>query len=86
MIVAIGFFAVFGFGILGLIILVLWVLGLLDLAKRPDLDRRARMGWLALIVLLPVIGTFVYFARRPTLPDERERIIAAAGRRHHPGG
>jgi hypothetical protein len=84
-IVAIGFFAVFGIGVLGLIILVLWVLGLIDLFKRPDLDRRARMAWLLLIVLLPVIGTVVYFATRPTLPDERERIIAAAGRRH-PGG
>jgi Phospholipase_D-nuclease N-terminal len=84
-IVAIGFFAVFGIGILGLIILALWVVGLVDLAKRPDLDRRARMAWLLLIVLLPVIGTLVYFARRPTLPDERERIIAAAGRRHQGG-
>ena len=27
-------------------------------------------------------GTLIYLAKRPTLPDEREKIIAAEMRRH----
>jgi Phospholipase_D-nuclease N-terminal len=72
---AIGFFAVFGFGVLGFMILVLWVFSLIDLSKRPDLDRRQRMTWVLLIVLLPIVGAIVYLVRRPLLPDEREKAL-----------
>jgi hypothetical protein len=29
-----------------------------------------------LIVILPIIGTILYFALRPTLPDEAAKVIA----------
>ena len=78
---AVGF-AVFGFGILGIFILVLWVLGLVDvLTKRDDLDRGQKSGWVLLIVLLPVIGTIWYFIRRPVLEDEKEKMMESAVRR-----
>jgi hypothetical protein len=32
--------------------------------------------------ILPLIGTIAYFAMRPTLDDEAERIIAREARRH----
>jgi hypothetical protein len=50
---------------------------LVDAARRPDLDRLHRMAWILLIVLLPIVGTLVYLATRPTLSDEREKLIAA---------
>jgi hypothetical protein len=81
MVFAVGFW-VFGLGLLGLLVLVLWVAALVDLVRRPDLDRRQRSGWILFVVLLPVIGSIVYFVRRPILPEEREKMIAAETQRH----
>ena len=82
MLTAIGFFAVFGIGVIGFMILILWVFSLIDLSKRPDLDRRQRMTWVLLIVLLPIVGAIVYLVRRPLLPDEREKAIRDHVSRH----
>jgi hypothetical protein len=79
--VAIGWFATAGIGILGVIIIILWVLGLIDVFKRPDFDRGKRSAWVLIIVLLPIVGTIAYFLMRPTLPDEREKILNAASQR-----
>src|SRR5437763_16847115 len=75
---AVGFWALEGEGFLWIAVTVIWVCGLLDLMlKRPDLDGRHRAAWILSIVLLPVIGTLAYFFTRPTLPREREQMIAA---------
>jgi phospholipase D-like protein len=66
-----------GGGVLGILVVIAWIAGLIDVFRRPDLDRRQRIAWVLLIVLLPLAGTIVYFIVRPTLPEERERIIAA---------
>ena len=79
---AIGFFASFGIGIVGFVVILLWVLSLIDLSRRPDLDRRQRMTWVLLIVLLPVFGAITYLVKRPTLPEEREKIIRDEASRH----
>jgi len=64
--------------VLFVLIAVAWVLGLVDvLVKRSDLNRGQKAAWVLIIVLLPLIGTFAYFIRRPTLEDEREKIIAS---------
>ena len=73
---AVGFW-VFGFGILGVFALALWIVGLVDLfGSRDDLDTRQKTGWVLVIVLLPIIGTLIYWFRRPMLEREREREIA----------
>ena len=77
---AIGWFLSFGIGIFGVVVVILWIIGLVDLSKRPDLDRRQKWTWILLIVLIPIAGTVIYWARRPTLPEEREKIIAARTR------
>ena len=82
MITGLGLFWAFGIGIFGLVVLICWIIGLVDVTRRPDLDRGARIRWIALIVLLPIAGTLIYWAKRPTLPEERERIIAAEVDRH----
>jgi hypothetical protein len=76
---AIGWFASFGIGIFGLVVIALWIIGLVDLSRRPDLDRQRRFTWILLIVLLPIVGTIIYWVKRPILPDEREKIISARG-------
>jgi hypothetical protein len=80
--VALGGLWFLGFGILGLLVLGLWIAGLVDLSTRKDLDRRTRYAWILIIVLLPLVGTLIYLARRPRLPDERDKIAAAQMRRH----
>jgi hypothetical protein len=81
MVLAVGFW-VFGLGLLGVFVLVLWIAALVDLFRRADLDRRQRWAWVLIVVLLPILGTLVYFVRRPVLDEEREQIIAAETRRH----
>jgi nitrate reductase gamma subunit len=82
MLVGLGTFFFFGFGILGLLILAVWILGLADVFRRQDLDRGARAAWVCIVVLLPLIGTFIYFWRRPTTPDERDRAARQTMRQH----
>jgi hypothetical protein len=77
---AVGFW-VFGLGVLGAFALVLWIVGLVDVVRgRDDLDTRQRTGWILIIVLLPIIGTVIYFVRRPTTEREREQAIRAQSR------
>ena len=65
-------------GILIVLILIAWALGLVDVIfRRPDLTGTQRFAWILLVVILPIIGTVLYFALRPTLPDEAERIISS---------
>jgi Phospholipase_D-nuclease N-terminal len=79
---AIGYFWAFGIGIFGVVILGLWIFGLIDVMRRPDVDRQTRLGWVLLIVLLPIAGTLIYLAKRPLAPEEREKIVGAEVRRH----
>jgi hypothetical protein len=45
--------------------------------RRHDLPSTKRLAWVLLIVIVPIIGTFLYFALRPTLPEEAEKIISS---------
>jgi hypothetical protein len=76
--VAIGWIAAGGIGILGILILACWVLGLADIFSRPDFDRGKKSAWVLIVVLLPIVGTGAYFLMRPTLPAEAEQAARAA--------
>lgn len=79
---AVGLAWALGGGLLALMVLALWLTGLVDLSKRSDLERGTRLAWILLIVLLPLVGTLIYFAMRPTLPEERDKIIRDQTRLH----
>jgi hypothetical protein len=65
-------------GLLLIAVTIIWICGIADLmTKRPDLDGRHRAAWILIILLFPLVGTLAYFFVRPTLPAERERMIAA---------
>jgi hypothetical protein len=53
-------------------LLVIWALGLFDIFRR-DLPRGTKAAWAVIVVLLPVVGTIVYFLlRKPTEEEIRQ--------------
>ncbi|HEY1273523.1 MAG TPA: PLDc N-terminal domain-containing protein [Thermoleophilaceae bacterium] len=68
-------------------VIVVWVLGIADIIRRP-LSGAATAGWLALVIILPIIGTIIYFlTRKPTEQEILEAQEAAADqRRDRPTG
>lgn len=66
----------------GLPLLIVCVLGLVDLLRGP-LPGPTKALWVLLIVLLPVVGTLLYFTfRKPSAEEVRRGQAAAAELRH----
>ena len=44
-----------------------WIMGARDIFRRDDLTTSAKAAWMIIIILLPLIGLFIYFtfASRP---------------------
>lgn len=62
-------------------LLVIWVVGLVDIVRR-DLSPRATFGWILIVVLLPFVGTLVYFlTRKPTEKEVRDAQAVASDAR-----
>ena len=38
-----------------------WVAGAIDIFRRRDLTMGSRAGWLIILLLLPLVGLFIYF-------------------------
>ena len=67
-------------------LLLLWVFALVDLFRRDDVNGGAKALWAVVIVLLPIVGMFIYFVVRPSpqlqpsadddLVDRLERLEA----------
>lgn len=67
-------------------LLLLWVFALVDLFRRDDVQGGAKALWAIIIVLLPIVGMFIYFIVRPSpvpatadgddLVDRLERLEA----------
>jgi uncharacterized membrane protein YhaH (DUF805 family) len=66
-------------------LIVVWVIGLVDIVRR-DSSRQAKAGWIIVVLLLPFVGTLVYFLLRK--PTEREirlgRDASEESRREQP--
>jgi hypothetical protein len=61
-------------------VLILWGYALVSLFGRPDLGVGAKLLWLLGILVLPIIGSVLYFMVRPA-PQEQHR--RAQARHHH---
>jgi hypothetical protein len=59
-------------------LLVVWVIGIFDIVRSP-LARSTKAAWIVIVLILPVIGTVVYFATRRPSKEEIEKIQAARG-------
>src|SRR4029079_2538218 len=61
--------------------LVVWALGIVDIVRR-DLSTAQTVGWIVVVVVLPLVGTLVYFLmRKPTEEEIRGAREAAAEKR-----
>jgi hypothetical protein len=66
--------------------LLFWII--MDIFRSPDLSGWGKVGWLAFVVLLPVIGVIVYLGARGGQMQDRQsgRIYAAATALGDPSG
>ena len=62
-------------------LLIVWGVSIADIVRRQNLDRSAKAGWILIVVLLPVIGTIVYWVMRKPSEKEIEEAQAAAQER-----
>jgi uncharacterized membrane protein len=51
--------------------LVIWLLVLVDIVRRPQFSTTAKVVWALVVLLLPVVGVIVYLIARPPDPTER---------------
>jgi hypothetical protein len=58
-------------------LIVVWVLGIVDILRRP-LSRQKKAGWIIVVLVLPLVGTLLYFALRK--PSEEEIRAAQEAR------
>jgi hypothetical protein len=73
-------------------LLLIWVLTLVDLMRRHDLNGSRKVLWALVVLLVPVVGVIVYFIARPPQPTDRPATLDAVGdesyepirRRHGP--
>jgi hypothetical protein len=57
-------------------LIVIWTIGVVDIVRRP-LSLPATAGWILIVLVLPFIGTLVYFLlRKPTEEERRLQRLA----------
>jgi len=62
-------------------VVLLWSYAIVSLIGRHDLAIGARLLWLLAILLLPIIGSVLYFMLRPA-PQEQNRRARARRHKH----
>ena len=62
-------------------VLILWGYAIISLVGRRDLGIGGKLIWLVGILLLPIIGSILYFMVRPA-PQEQNRRAQARHRKH----
>ncbi|PHN07241.1 hypothetical protein CRP01_08165 [Flavilitoribacter nigricans DSM 23189 = NBRC 102662] len=48
--------------LIGLGLTLIWVLALIEIVRSEFQDKNERLVWLLLVILVPFIGTILYFA------------------------
>ena len=62
-------------------VVILWGYAILSLVGRRDLGIGAKLLWLVGILVVPIIGSVLYFMLRPA-PQEQNRRAQARHRKH----
>ena len=68
--------------IIPLILSVVWVIALVNLCSRRDIDVHSKISWVVIVVVLHFIGAIIYFiwgpksetkkVQKPEVPDDSE--------------
>ena len=56
--------------LLGTVAAIAWIVAIVDMVRRRDALSRGQLGaWLLIVIILPVIGTILYwvFGRKPAV-------------------
>jgi len=51
----------FGFGLIGLLCLILWVWALVDIINGRFREDSTRIIWILLVILMPFLGSILYY-------------------------
>jgi hypothetical protein len=62
--------------LIGFVVVIIVVLTIVDIVRR-HLGAKATSGWILLVVLLPIIGSIVYWAMRKPSQEEIDRAASA---------
>ncbi|TMK14384.1 MAG: hypothetical protein E6G37_04825 [Actinobacteria bacterium] len=57
---------------IGLLVVIIDIAATVDVIRRPDLRGGAKVLWVLLILILPVLGVIAYVIARPALVDYGE--------------
>ncbi len=63
----------------GLPLLALWLYATVEVLRRRDLARSRRIGWLLVLLLVPVVGLGLYVVARPPRAQSARRVAGLAG-------
>ena len=55
-------------GLIGFVLLLIWIVTMVDVFRRPDLTRGKKAAWALIVLLVPIIGVIGYFIVRPPDP------------------
>jgi hypothetical protein len=62
----------FAWVFIGIPLLVVWVVGIVDIVRR-NIPRGTKAVWIMIVLLLPFVGTLVYFLMRKPTQEEIRR-------------
>ena len=72
--------------IVACLLVVVWVLSVVDIFRRRY-SAWTTIGWIALIVILPFLGSVIYWGvRKPTRSETEQEYLAQADLRRSRGG
>jgi uncharacterized membrane protein len=58
--------------LIGFVLLLISVLTIVDIVRRPDLGAGAKVLWSIAVVIFTLVGVIIYFIVRPAEPGDRE--------------
>jgi hypothetical protein len=61
-------------------LMIIWIFAVFDIFRRDDLSGLGKALWLAVVIIVPFLGTLVYLLLRPAgaTPEERKALDAAS--------
>jgi uncharacterized PurR-regulated membrane protein YhhQ (DUF165 family) len=72
-------------GTIALALLIIWGISIADIVRR-HLGAKRTTAWILIVVILPVVGSLVYWAmRRPSQEEIQHQADAARDRRRETG-